>query len=120
MTAREDHLESVTTRLAQVVADQQTDADPAHEDFYAWGAALTELIYRLGGLCRVLDGQIEHYGDRRILYDDEGADPAKRVAEMRFRLAGVGIHLENALMAAQLYHSEASHLAVAVDPEATP
>lgn len=65
----------------EVVTRQQQDRDPTHEDFYLWGSALSELTIRLQDAAQTLGRQVAPHGDRRILRDDEGANPATRLAE---------------------------------------
>lgn len=118
MTPRQEHLDEAVIRVSGVTAAQQQDADPAHEHFYAWGGALDEITRRLAHACRVLDMQIGEYGDNRILRDDDGMKPSERVYRMRVIVRNLGVLLEEANVTARSYHSEASHLAVEVDPDA--
>ncbi len=118
MTSRQERLDQAAMHVNGAAVEQRQDADPAHEDFYAWGAALDEITIRLAHACQVLSQQIGAYGDNRILRDDEGMDPAQRIAQMQGLLRDCGDRLSDANVMARAYHSEASHLAVAVDPEA--
>lgn len=121
MTATMDErLTALTDQLTSAVRDQHEDRDPAHEDFYAWGWALTEVLDRTDQALSVLERQVEHYGDRRILRDDEGADPAARLDEITSRLAATRSALAPARDRVREYHSAVSHIAVEVDPEVTP
>lgn len=114
---RNERLARVTGNVAEIVEAQRCEADPAHEDFYAWGGALDEMTRRLAHACRVLDGQIREYGDTRILRDDDGMDPSERVHRMRVVVRNLGVLLEQANVVARSYHQEASHLAVEADPD---
>ena len=116
----DERLTAVTEQLAGAVRDQHEDRDPAHEDFYTWGWALTELLDRADQVMSVLERQVERYGDRRILRDDEDADPAARLDEITARLAAARTALAPARDRVREYHSAVSHIAVEVDPEVTP
>lgn len=110
-------LDRVTDDLRAVVSQQQRNADPAHEDFYAWGWALSELTAGVQGAGGVLGRQVTAYGNRRVLRDDDGADPYGRLAEACGHLEAMGVALAEANAAARLFHSAIGHVAVAVDPE---
>lgn len=114
--SRREHLDQVEQALTSAVSAQHYDADPAHEDFYAWGWFLASAMSQLSRASWTLQQQIAHYGDRRILRDDEGMDPAERLARMRVELAALTGLLDQAYTVADRYHQESSHLAVAVDP----
>lgn len=120
MTAQsaETQLDQVDTLLADAVRRQQADRDPAHEDFYSWGWALSSLTARVQDAGGVLARQVGAYGDRRILRDDEGGDPAARLAEAGAHLDELRAALGVANEAARRYHSAIGHIAVEVDPEA--
>lgn len=114
--SREQQLDTLTDQVRAAVSSQREEADAAHEDFYAWGWALSDMLNQLDHLCRTLDHQIAHYGDARVLRDDEGADPYERLSEMRAKLSGVQRQLGGAEAAAREFHSAASHIAVEVSP----
>lgn len=116
----EDEFDRITDLMRAVVTRQHEDRDPAHEDFYVWGWALSELTMRLQDGARVLSRQVAGYADRRILRDDEGEDPAARLLEVREHLTELVSALGRANEAARLYHSTVGHIAVAVDPEGAP
>lgn len=118
MATVETTLEQVTDALRAVVSDQQQDSDPAHEDFYVWGWALSELTMRTQDAGRVLGRQVAGYGSRRILRDDEdGHDPAARLREAGEHLQEMVAALDRANRAARAYHSAIGHIGVQVDPE---
>lgn len=116
----EDEFDRITDLMRAVLTRQHEDRDPAHEDFYVWGWALSELTMRLQDGARVLGRQVASYGDRRILRDDEGADPAARLVEAGAHLGALVSALDQANRAARLYHSAVGHIAVQVDPEGAP
>lgn len=120
MTNTETQLDTVTDGLRAAVTRQQQDRDPAHEDFYTWGWALSELTAQTQNIGGVLARQVAGYGSRRVLRDDEGGDPSVRLAEARAHLDEMGAALSAANSAARLYHSSIGHIAVEVDPEAGP
>jgi hypothetical protein len=104
----------------QDAAASQGRAAGHHEDFARWGSALTELTGTLALVCRILDGQITHYGDERVLSDDAGGDPYERVGEMRRHLSALDMALTEASVQSQAYRDASGHLGVEVDPDATP
>lgn len=69
---------------------------------------------------RTLDRQIAHYGDKRILRDDEDMDPAERLTRMREELNTLIGLLDQAYAVADRYHQEASDVAVVVNPDVAP
>lgn len=111
-------IEVAETALLAAVTAQQDTTDPTHEEFYAWGGALTDTLRRFEYLCTVLDRQVGNYGNRRVLRDDEGINPYGRLAEIRELLKQLSADLQTAGATANLYWSASSHIAVEVDPEA--
>lgn len=89
-------------------------------DLLGWGVALTEITTTLAGLSRHLERRIVHYGDHRLLGDDQGADPYERLGEMRRHLAALALALTEAAVQAQAYHGAATHIEVEVDLNAGP
>jgi hypothetical protein len=116
----EEALDQASNGLDGAVTRQRHDRDPAHEDFYIWGGALSDLTARMQDAGRVLGQQVEGYGQRRILRDDEGGDPMARLAEAGGFLQDMVMALDRANVAARAYHSAIGHIAVEVDPEAQP
>lgn len=114
----EQQLDTVTDGLRAVVRKQQ-QGDPSHEGFYTWGWALSELTANLQDVARLLGRQVSAYGSTRVLRDDEGSDPYRRLTEARRHLDAVVAGLGAANDAARLYHSAVGHIAVEVDPEAS-
>lgn len=100
------------------LARLQSTAGLDGEDLVAWGSALREIVVTLTTASQVLQEQVTHYGDERLLSDDLGADPYERIGEMRRHLAALTMALTNAAVQAQAYHSAASHISVEVDPDA--
>jgi hypothetical protein len=116
-TDRNDLLDDVTDAVRQAVASQRM-THPDHEQFYAWGYALSEITHQLKHVSRILATQVKHYGDERVLRDDAGADPKDRLHVMEAELRVLATTLAEAERIARRYHSEASHIAVAIDPNA--
>lgn len=119
--------DSISTQLDQlldafraVLDRQRLDADPTHEDFYAWGWALGELTAHAEHASRVLGRQIATYGGRRLLRDDDGADPYERLREASSHLDEMTAALAAANTAARHYHSAVGHIAVEVDTAGAP
>ena len=115
-----DQLFILLDRTENVLRDAtvQQGHCPAHEAFYRWGSALDQVTATLQQSCQRLDQQLASYGNDRILRDDEGIDPAERIRQMRQLIATLADQLRTANITAQQYHNAASHLAVAVDPDA--
>lgn len=118
MTDLQDTLTTICTNLDAVARQQADDRNPEHDDFYTWGWALTELLDRVDQVAGVLGHQIAHYGDRRILRDDEDADPTERLLETTQRLSEARGALRLARERIREYHSATSHIGVDVDPDA--
>jgi hypothetical protein len=113
---RSEQLDQAYEALKTVVAAQAQDPDPAHEDFYAWGWAISGAMNQLSHVCRTLQRQVAHYSDSRILLDDEGLNPAERLTQMRTELDTLARLLDQAYAVADRYHQQASHIGVEVDP----
>lgn len=118
MTDLQDTLTGICDQLKTVAQQQAEDRDPTHDDFYTWGGALTELLDRVDEIAGVLGRQVAHYGDQRILRDDEGDDPARRLTDMTARLTELRGPLGQARERVREYHSAAAHIGVEVDPDA--
>ena len=117
-TSVETLLDQATEALRDAAGKQAKDRDAAHEDFYRWGWALSELTGTVEEVARMLGRQVSAYGDRRVLRDDEGGDPYARLAAARAHLDEAGAALSAANMSVRAYHSAVGHIAVEVDPDA--
>lgn len=106
--------------LRSAAAAQGQVSAPAHEDLHAYGSLLSDSLSALAELARTLAGQVEHYGDRRILRDDAGADPQARLAEAGQHLEQIQATATVAATAAGVYRAAIGHIDVAVDPDAEP
>src|SRR3712207_947473 len=104
-----DALEAAIDRVIDTIRElnrrQREDSDPTHEDFYAWGYGLSEMTAQLEQLVNVLRRQIAGYGDRFILRDDEGADPAERLGDVEASLMSLMQSLTASNRYAREYHS---------------
>jgi hypothetical protein len=110
-------LDALTEQVRAAVTEQRQDGDPAHEDWYTWGWVLSDVTAQLEHLSRVLGEQVRRYGERRILRDDEGMDPTERAGRTDDTLRELARCLHEANLYARAFHSEASHIAVEVDPQ---
>ena len=108
----------VETAVLAAVTAQRDTPDPSHEEFYAWGGALTDTLRRFEYLCAVLDRQVGNYGNRRVLRDDDGINPYGRLAEMRELLKQLSADLRAAGATADRYWSASLHIVAEVDPQA--
>ncbi|MFR9807364.1 hypothetical protein ACL02T_34490 [Pseudonocardia sp. RS010] len=111
----DDRLTAVTDQLTAAVRRQADDRNPAHEDFYTWGWALSDIIRRLDDVAGVLGRQVGRYGDNKILRDDQDADPTERLTEAGAHLQALRSSLSSALRSASDYHSAVGHVAVEVE-----
>ena len=118
MTEFETRAGEVSERLTALIRRQEEDTDPGHWDLYQWGALLTEVLDQVDQAASVLAPQIEQYGHRRILRDDEGWDLQYRLDTAGDDLARLREALAPAHEAAQRYHSTIGHVGVVVDPDA--
>lgn len=113
----EVELEKSAQLLGAATRRQWNDRSPDHGDWYSWGWALTEILDRIDQAASVLGEQIPRYGDRHVLRDDAGSDPAERLTEASELLATLRMHLDGAREQARLYHSAIGHVGVVVDTE---
>lgn len=118
----EGHEARVAAALAvrSAVLVQLEDADPHHLDVDAWGETLDAVLGRLAELAQAMSVQVRVSGTRRLLRDDEGADPDARLAAAAAQLAEVHRNLMGAREAALGLRGELAHLGVEVDPHAVP
>lgn len=112
-----DALDDIVGCLRAAVSGQDHDPDPSHDDFYAWGWQLSELTRTLLTASRMLAEQVEHYGDRRVLRDDEDdVDAMERLAAAAAALRTLNTAMSAAAVAAREYHATIGHIGVEVDP----
>ena len=116
----EGHEARVAAALAvrSAVVLQLNDPDPHHLDLDAWGETLDAIIGRLAELAQAMSVQVRLAATRRLLSDDEGADPAARAAAAAAQLAEVHRGLRVAREAALDFRAELAHVGVEVDPHA--
>ena len=116
----EGHEARVAAALAvrSAVVLQLEDPDPHHLDLAAWGETLDAIAGRLAELAQAMSVQVRVSGTRRLLTDDEGADPDARVAAAAAQLAEVHRGLTVAREAALGFRAELAHIGVEVDPHA--
>ena len=118
----EGHEARVAAALAvrSAVLLQLEDPDPHHLDLAAWGETLDAITGRLAELAQAMSVQVRVAGTRRLLSDDEGADPDARVPAAAAQLAEVHRGLTIAREAALGFRAELAHVGVEVDPHAVP
>lgn len=93
---------------AAVVA--QRSATPDHADFYGIACELVGTLRALEALIRVLSDQVAAYGLGRVLRDDEGGDPAVRLADAADELARTRALLARAEQTANGFWSAIGHI----------
>ncbi|WP_219419609.1 hypothetical protein [Pseudonocardia nigra] len=98
----------------RAVVHAQRSAAPDHADFYALAAAVVETLQLMELLTAVLGAQVAGYGQGRALYDDEGGDPAVRLAEAVWHVSAIGQHLAVAEWSANRFWSAIGHVGVEV------
>src|SRR5919206_1181230 len=101
--------------ITEAVRRQAVNHDPSPEDLCAWGYVLSQLTALVQDVAGALRRQVVAYGDRRVLRDNEGADPAARLVNAARLLADVADAAGRANSAARLYHSAIGHIALDVD-----
>jgi hypothetical protein len=100
------------THAWREAAGAQRSAVADHGEFYALAAELVATLRALESLADVLAGQVARYGQGRVLRDDEGAQPAARLASAVADLARVRELLAGAERAANRFWSGIGHVAV--------
>lgn len=95
---------------AVVVA--QRGAAPDHGDFYALAGELVDTLRAFEQLVGVLGVQVQTYGLHRVLRDDEGCDPAARLASAAHHVGRTRELLGLAERAANNFWSAIGHVAV--------
>jgi hypothetical protein len=96
------------------VVHAQRTATLDHADFYALTGAVVDTLRALESLAGLLARQVGGYGEGRALYDDEGGDPAVRLAEAARQVSVCGQHIAAAERAANRFWSAIGHIGVEV------
>ena len=109
---------ALAVRSAVLLQLEDPDAHPL--DLDAWGETLDAITRRLAELAQAMSVQVRLAGTRRLLSDDEGADPAARAVAAAAQLAEVHRGLTIAREAALGFRAELAHVGVEVDPHAVP
>lgn len=84
-----------------------------HADMHELGRELSETLRAIESVARELAGQVERYGDGRVLRDDEGEDPALRLCAAEGALQNAEFRVRHADRAVQRFWSAIGHIAVA-------
>lgn len=98
----------------RTVVHAQRAATPNHGDFYEIAAEAADTLRGLSALAGVLARQVAGYGKGRVLRDDEGWDPAGRIAEAAAFAAVMQRDLDHAARSADRFQSMVGHIAVEV------
>jgi hypothetical protein len=89
---------------------EQRHAPPDHADFYALAGEVVQTLRALEGFARLLADQVLAYGAGRRLYDDEGGDPADRLADATADLTALRDHVDAAERDADAFWSAIGHI----------
>lgn len=96
-------------------ADAQLSAEPNHTDFYELAGSLSPTLIALMDVATILQQQVAHYGDGRVVYDDtRTVDPAQRLAQAADKLAALRTALFAAHAHTERYWSAIAHIGVEV------
>lgn len=91
----------------------QLDASADHSDFYALGGDMVATLRALQDLARLLDRQVQRYGEQRGVYDDTGeVDPHQRLTAAAVELEAVADALAPVIWSADRYWNAISHIGV--------
>jgi|GEM_PF-3384147 len=99
----------------RAAARHQLMAVPDHADFYSLGGDLVATLHALQDLSRVLDGQVQQYGQGRPVYDDTRTmDPQERLTAAAVELEALAAALGAATWSADRFWSAIGHVGVEV------
>lgn len=104
--------------LEAAAASQAGQADPDHGQFYNYGREIVGVLTALDDLTATLRSQLAHYGDQRVLRDNAGADPQRRLTEASGHLAELRAALWAAAGHAERFWTAIGHVGVETDPDA--
>ncbi|MFI6883703.1 hypothetical protein [Streptosporangium canum] len=96
----------------------QSARNATQDDVYRAGWLFTDAARSLTQLVEDLRDEVSTFPGRFVLRDDEGADPAARIATAVAELDALVRAFATAQQHAGLFHSAFSHIAVEVDPNA--
>jgi hypothetical protein len=95
------------------VVRHQLAAPADHSDFYALGGDMVATLRALQDLARLLDRQVQPYGEHRPVYDDSGeVDPHQRLTAAAVELEAVADALGAVIWSADRYWNAISHIGV--------
>ncbi|WP_300008292.1 hypothetical protein [Pseudonocardia sp.] len=101
------------------VVRHQLDASADHSDFYALGGDMVATLRALQDLARLLDRQVQRYGEQRGVYDDSGeVDPHERLTAAAVEMEAVADALGSVIWSADRYWNAISHIGVDDGPAA--
>ncbi|GAA3242523.1 hypothetical protein GCM10017691_46680 [Pseudonocardia petroleophila] len=103
------------------VVRRQLDASADHSDFYALGGDMVATLRALQDLARLLDRQVQRYGEQRGVYDDsDEVDPHQRLTAAAVELEAVAEGLGAVIWSADRYWNAISHIGVDDTPMTGP
>lgn len=114
------HAEAGAEAWVAAVRHQRT-ATPDHSDFYALGADLVATMRAVQDLARLLDDQVQRYGEHRPVYDDSRddvhgeagvVDPHARLTAAAVELEALTAELGAAIWSADRFWNAISHIGV--------
>lgn len=97
-----------------------SDFDAAQTDFSAAGDHLNELTSALYGMATYLAVALPHYSDTRILYDETGANPKRRLGDALIQLHQARAAYMDAAKALTAYQAAINSVRVAADVNSPP
>ncbi len=96
----------------------QRGAIPDHSDFYALAGDMVATLRALQDLARLLDSQVQRYGEHRPVYDDSGrVDPHERLTAAAVELEAIADALGTVIWSADRYWNAISHIGVSADAD---
>lgn len=104
-TARDGWEEVVRTERA---------ADPDHGEWYGIAGEMVGTLRAVEDLARLLEQRVARYGDDRILRDDEGLAPSRRITACVELLAELQASVSSAERSANEFWSAIGHVGVEV------
>ena len=109
------HVETAADACRSAFVAQRTAALD-HAEFYALAGAVVDVVRAVDALTSVLARQVGRYGSGRRLYDDQGHDPAERLAGAVVQLGAARLALGSADAAFNAFWSSVGHIGIEVEP----
>lgn len=116
-----DRLEAVAEELRTAAGDLLwSRQNTAPDELYRASGALVAMLGAITEISEHLSDAVAHLADDRVLRDDDGGDPAGRIAAARQHLTATATATRAATQAASDNHTTIGHLGVAPDPAMPP